>query len=132
MLDPKQINSAKNAIKKALASVKLQEVYLVGEDEGDYSSYRAIIEGSNKRLIGKGEKDGLALRKIVNFIKSLSQAEKDNFSLSWHWDEDFGDGDGDVVVSVYGPSEMYEGAARTMSNWRYAENVILVALGLKR
>lgn len=92
----------------------------------------ATIEGSSKRLIGKGEKDGLALRKITEFIRKLNQEEKDNFSLSWHWDEDFADGNGDVVVSVYGPSEMDEGDSRTISNWRYAENTILVALGLKR
>ena len=34
----------------------INEVYLVGEDEGDYTSYAARVVDSNKRLIGKGEK----------------------------------------------------------------------------
>lgn len=104
---------------------------LVNDDDGDYSSYTARVDGSNKRLMGRGEKDGLALRKITEFIKSLSQEEKDGFRLNWRWDEDFGDGEGDVVVSVYSANEVGPDEDRTMSNWSYAENKIKYNLGLR-
>lgn len=110
-----------------------QALGLFDEDEDKVysSSFEITVEGTNKTLERKGIEDEKALEEILSFINNLSPEEKNNVALFWMWDETPGDGQGDVVVSVYGPSEIEEGEERTLSNWREAEEAIINALKVK-
>lgn len=107
-------------------------------DLEDSSSYVIVVEsnGKTKKNYGISKED--ALEEILDFINELTPEEKKNVGLSWYEDdEEWGYEGGDMIVSVYGPSEMEDWpeedrAEMTIAEWEFAERLIRKALGLPR
>lgn len=116
-------------MKKSFIESFERELFEAVNEDNLLSTFWLNVEGTNKKLERKGIKDELALEEILNFISKLSPEEKDCVSLEWRWDEvKPGDAGGDLIVSVYGPSEINPGDDRTMTNWGEAEDKIIAAL----
>lgn len=107
-------------------------------DDPSDTGYRIGFDNSDKTETGYRLNVEEALDKILTFINTLTQKEKDNLWMSWRCTgggfpsnyEDFMDAyrNGEFIVNVYSPEEGTE--ERTISNYEEAEIKIRRALGV--